>query len=43
VYAGVNPVETYIREGLYSRLPDLPYIPGSGIHLFTKIGVEDIY
>lgn len=28
-YAGVNPVETYIREGLYSRLPDLPYIPGS--------------
>jgi hypothetical protein len=30
VYAGVNPVETYIREGQYSRLPDLPYIPGSG-------------
>jgi len=29
VYSGVNPVETYIREGLYSRLPDLPYIPGS--------------
>jgi len=29
IYAGVNPVETYIREGLYSRLPDLPYIPGS--------------
>jgi NADPH2:quinone reductase len=28
-YSGVNPVETYIREGLYSRLPDLPYIPGS--------------
>merc|ERR1712110_552957 len=27
--AGVNPVETYIREGQYSRLPDLPYIPGS--------------
>jgi NADPH:quinone reductase-like Zn-dependent oxidoreductase len=30
IYAGVNPVETYIREGQYSRLPDLPYIPGSG-------------
>merc|ERR1712002_166638 len=29
VYAGVNPVETYIREGQYSRLPDLPYTPGS--------------
>merc|ERR1719219_1965764 len=27
--AGVNPVETYIREGQYSRLPDLPYIPGA--------------
>ena len=26
--AGVNPVETYVREGQYSRLPDLPYIPG---------------
>ena len=29
VCAGVNPVETYIREGQYSRLPDLPYTPGS--------------
>merc|ERR1712002_398595 len=29
VFAGVNPVETYIREGQYSRLPDLPYTPGS--------------
>lgn len=26
---GVNPVETYIRSGAYSRLPSLPYIPGS--------------
>ena len=26
--AGVNPVETYIREGQYSRLPDLPFVPG---------------
>ncbi len=29
IYAGVNPVETYIREGQYSRLPDPPYVPGS--------------
>jgi len=26
---GVNPVETYIRSGSYSRLPSLPYIPGN--------------
>lgn len=26
--AGVNPVDTYIRAGLYGRLPTLPYIPG---------------
>jgi len=29
MYAGVNPVETYIREGQYSKLPELPYTPGS--------------
>merc|ERR1719341_219750 len=28
IFAGVNPVETYIREGQYSRLPELPYTPG---------------
>ena len=28
MYAGVNPVETYIREGQYSRLPELPFVPG---------------
>jgi NADPH2:quinone reductase len=27
--AGVNPVETYIRAGVYARKPNLPYIPGS--------------
>ena len=26
---GVNPVETYIRSGLYPRKPQLPYTPGS--------------
>ncbi|XP_012578121.1 PREDICTED: quinone oxidoreductase isoform X2 [Condylura cristata] len=28
---GVNPVETYIRSGTYSRKPLLPYIPGSDV------------
>lgn len=27
--AGVNPVDTYIRSGVYPQLPDLPYTPGS--------------
>ena len=27
--AGVNPVETYVRAGLYTELPALPYTPGS--------------
>ena len=27
--AGVNPVDTYIRSGTYSRVPALPYTPGS--------------
>jgi NADPH2:quinone reductase len=26
--AGVNPVETYVRSGTYTRLPQLPYTPG---------------
>ncbi|CAF0908510.1 unnamed protein product [Rotaria sordida] len=26
--AGINPVDTYIRSGTYSRRPNLPYIPG---------------
>jgi NADPH:quinone reductase len=26
--AGVNPVDTYIRQGTYGLLPDLPYTPG---------------
>jgi len=29
IVAGINPVETYIREGQYSRLPELPYCPGT--------------
>ncbi len=27
--AGVNPVETYIRKGVYARKPELPYTPGA--------------
>ena len=27
--AGVNPVDTYIRAGVYARKPELPYTPGS--------------
>jgi NADPH2:quinone reductase len=27
--AGVNPVDTYIRAGLYPRKPSLPYTPGT--------------
>ena len=26
--AGVNPVDTYVRSGVYATLPDLPYTPG---------------
>jgi len=29
IFAGINPVETYIREGQYARLPELPYCPGT--------------
>ncbi len=28
---GVNPVETYIRAGVYARKPALPYTPGSDV------------
>jgi NADPH2:quinone reductase len=27
--AGVNPVETYLRSGTYTRKPDLPWTPGT--------------
>jgi NADPH:quinone reductase len=26
--AGVNPVDTYIRQGIHAQKPDLPYTPG---------------
>ncbi|KAM5148595.1 quinone oxidoreductase isoform 1-T2 [Mantella aurantiaca] len=28
---GINPVETYIRAGVYARKPNLPYTPGSDV------------
>ena len=26
--SGINPVDTYIRSGIYAIKPDLPYTPG---------------
>ena len=37
--AGVNPVDTYIRSGIYAHLPELPYIPGGdGAGVVTALG-----
>ncbi len=37
--AGVNPVDIYIRQGSYGRLPDLPYTPGmDGSGIVKAIG-----
>ena len=39
--AGVNPADTYIRSGAYSRLPNLPYIPGADAGgVIDRIGAE---
>ena len=36
---GVNPVETYIRAGIYARKPALPFTPGNdGAGMVEKIG-----
>uniref|UniRef100_A0A0N4ZFJ9 PKS_ER domain-containing protein n=1 Tax=Parastrongyloides trichosuri TaxID=131310 RepID=A0A0N4ZFJ9_PARTI len=38
-FAGVNPVDTYIREGNYAVLPELPYVPGrEGSGIVVQIG-----
>ncbi|RCN28245.1 GroES-like protein [Ancylostoma caninum] len=40
--AGVNPVDTYIREGQYAVLPTLPYTPGrDGAGIVEEVG-EDV-
>ena len=39
--AGVNPVETYVRAGTYTRLPTLPYTPGSNAGgIIEQVGAE---
>lgn len=38
---GVNPVDTYIRSGVYANLPTLPYTPGSdGAGVIEAVGPE---
>lgn len=42
---GVNPVETYVRSGLYPRKPELPYTPGSdaaGVVASVGSGVSEL-
>jgi NADPH2:quinone reductase len=37
--AGVNPVEAYIRSGMYARKPSLPYTPGvDGAGIVVEVG-----
>jgi NADPH2:quinone reductase len=37
--AGVNPVDTYIRAGIYPRKPPLPYTPGAdGAGMIESVG-----
>ncbi len=39
--AGVNPVETYIRAGVYARKPALPYTPGTdGAGTVEEVGPD---
>lgn len=39
--AGVNPVDAYIRSGVYARKPSLPYTPGSdGAGEIDAVGAE---
>ncbi|KAI6183128.1 NADPH:quinone reductase [Aphelenchoides bicaudatus] len=39
--AGVNPVDTYIRSGVYAKLPELPYVVGrEGAGVVEKIGAN---
>lgn len=39
--AGVNPVDTYIRSGVYAQKPDLPYTPGKdGAGVVEAVGAN---
>lgn len=43
--SGINPVDTYIRNGSYAALPQLPYTPGKdGAGIVEKIapGVTNV-
>jgi NADPH2:quinone reductase len=45
VAVGVNPVDTYIRSGIYANKPDLPYTPGTdagGLVESVGDGVESL-
>jgi NADPH2:quinone reductase len=39
---GVNPVETYIRSGMYARKPALPYTPGNDCAGIVEAVGEDV-
>lgn len=39
--SGINPVDTYIREGMYASLPELPYVPGKdGAGVVEALGAK---
>lgn len=39
--SGINPVDTYVREGMYSVLPELPYVPGKdGAGVVEALGAK---
>ena len=39
---GVNPVDAYIRAGIYPRKPELPYIPGTDAAGVVEAVTEDV-
>ena len=44
--AGVNPADTYMRNGTYAIVPDLPYIPGgdaAGVVLAVGANVKILW
>jgi NADPH:quinone reductase len=39
--AGVNPVDTYVRSGAYTKQPRMPYVPGiDGAGIVDAVGAE---
>ena len=39
--AGINPVDTYIRSGIYAAIPELPYTPGKdGAGIVVEVGSD---